>query len=359
MLSIIDRYIIKKFLGTFAYAIVLVVVVAVIFDISEKIDDFLKHDVSLYAIVVEYYFNFIPYFVNLFSPLFIFISVVFFTSRMAQQTEIIAIINGGMSFARLLRPYMITASILAVFTFCMTNFVLPHANRNRLEFENKYINGIANYNERNIHRQLGPDEFAYFQSFFTKENRGYKFTLEHMANGAMTYKLSAEDCQWDSTKNKWTLRNWRIHTFDGMKETIKTGRVKDTIININPAEFRRRITNVQTLNFGELNDFIDKETRRGAGDIEYYKVEKYQRTSMPFAAFILTLIGVALSSRKVRGGIGINLAIGFVMSFAYILFMQVTSTFATNGGMHPMLAVWIPNIMFSLIAAYLVAKAPK
>lgn len=359
MLKIIDRYIIKKFLGTFVYAIILVVLVAVIFDISEKLDDFLKRDAPINAILFDYYLNFIPYFVNLFSPLFIFISVVFFTSRLAQQTEIIAIINSGVSFWRLMRPYFITAAILAVFSFYLNNFVLPHANRDRLEFENTYINGVKGFSERNIHRQIGPGQYVYFQSFNNKDNRGYRFTLERIEKGQMLSKVSAETCQWDSLKSKWTLKNYRIHTFTGFEETVKSGRVIDTTLNLDPAEFRRRVTNVQSLNYSELNQFIEKEQMRGAGDIEFYQVEKYQRTSLPFASFILTLIGVALSSRKVRGGIGINLAFGFVISFAYILFMQVSSTFATNGSLHPLIAVWIPNIIFAILAVYLAIKAPK
>lgn len=341
------------------YAIILVVLIAVIFDISEKLDDFLKRDAPMNAIFFDYYINFIPYFVNLFSPLFIFISVVFFTSRMAQQTEIIAIINSGVSFWRLMRPYFITAAMLAVFSFWLNNFILPHANRDRLEFENTYINGLKGFTERNIHRQTAPGESIYFQSFNNRDNRGYRFTLEKFKDSQLVFKLSAETCQWDSLKNKWTLKNFKEHKFNGMEEKIRVGRVMDTTLNINPAEFRRRVTNVQTLNYGELNDFIEQETKRGSGDIEFYKVEKYMRTSMPFASFILTLIGVALSSRKVRGGIGVNLAFGFVISFAYIMFMQVSSTFATNGSLHPALAVWIPNITFSILAIYLAIKAPK
>ncbi len=346
-------------MGTFLYAIILVVLIAVIFDISEKLDDFLKRDAPMNAIFFDYYLNFIPYFVNLFSPLFIFIAVVFFTSRLAQQTEIIAIINSGVSFWRLMRPYFITAAMLAVFSFWLNNFILPHANRDRLEFENTYINGLKGFTERNIHRQTAPGESIYFQSFNNRDNRGYRFTLEKFQNSQLVFKLSAETCQWDSLKNKWTLKNYKEHKFNGMDEKIRVGRVMDTTININPAEFRRRVTNVQTLNYMELNDFIDQETKRGSGDIEFYKVEKYMRTSMPFASFILTLIGVALSSRKIRGGIGVNLAFGFVISFAYIMFMQVSSTFATNGSLHPMLAVWIPNITFSILAIYLAIKAPK
>lgn len=359
MLKIIDRYIIKKFLGTFLYAIILVVLIAVIFDISEKLDDFLKRDAPMNAILFDYYLNFIPYFVNLFSPLFIFISVVFFTSRLAQQTEIIAIINSGVSFWRLMRPYFITAAMLAVFSFWLNNFILPHANRDRLEFENTYINGLKGFTERNIHRQTAPGESIYFQSFNNRDNRGYRFSLEKFDKNQLVYKLSSETCQWDSLKNKWTLKNFKEHKFNGMDEQIRVGRVMDTTLNINPAEFRRRVTNVQTLNYFELNDFIVQEAKRGAGDVEFYMVEKYMRTSMPFASFILTLIGVALSSRKIRGGIGVNLAFGFVISFAYILFMQVSSTFATNGSLHPALAVWIPNIVFSILAVYLAIKAPK
>ena len=357
--KILDLYIIKKFLGTFLFAIGLIVCIAVVFDISEKVDDFIERHAPLKAIAFDYYLNFIPYFANLFSPLFVFISVIFFTSKMAGQTEIIAILNSGISFNRFLRPYIISATVIAIASFYLNNWVIPHANLVRLQFENIYIKNPYVYRGRNIHRQIKPGEFVYFESYDNKANTGFMFSLEKFEEGKLVTKLMADRITWDSLTQKWSIENYTIRHINGMTEELKKGIRLDTALSIHPSEYNRRMNFIEAMDFSELNTYIKEEKQRGSEVIPFYEVEKYRRTSYPFATFILTLIGVAISSKKVRGGVGLQLGAGILLSFTYIMFMQVSTTFATNGNLPAVVAVWIPNFVYAVIALYLLRKAPK
>lgn len=357
--KILDIYIIKKFLGTFLFALGLIVCIAVVFDISEKVDDFIERHAPLKAIAFDYYLNFIPYFANLFSPLFVFISVIFFTSKMAGQTEIIAILNSGISFNRFLRPYIISATVIAIASFYLNNWVIPHANLVRLQFENIYIKNPYVYRGRNIHRQIKPGEFVYFESYDNKANTGFMFSLEKFEEGKLVTKLMADRITWDSLTQKWNIENYTIRHINGMTEELKKGIRLDTVLSIHPSEFNRRMNFIEAMDFSELNTYIKEEKQRGSEVIPFYEVEKYRRTSYPFATFILTLIGVAISSKKVRGGVGLQLGAGILLSFTYIMFMQVSTTFATNGNLPAVVAVWIPNFVYAAIAIYLLRKAPK
>jgi len=358
-LKILDAYIIKKFLTTFLFAIGLIIMIAIVFDISEKIDDFIERKAPLNAIVFDYYLNFIPYFANLFSPLFIFISVIFFTSKMASQTEIVAILASGVSFRRLMLPYMIVATMLAAASWYLNGWIIPHANKSRLAFENTYIKNPYVLKSRNIHRQIRPGEFIYFESYNTIENMGFRFSYEIIENLELKYKFKSERLIWDTLSNKWKAENYIIRTINGTTETINSGFVMDTTFGFLPEEFSTRENNITTLDNGELNAHIEDKKMRGAEGIRFDEVEKYRRSSFPFATFILTLIGVSLSSRKVRGGIGLQIGLGILLSFTYIMFMQVTTTFATNGNLPALAAVWIPNFVFLLVALYLYRSAPK
>lgn len=329
------------------------------FDISEKVDDFIERNAPLKAIAFDYYLNFIPYFANLFSPLFVFISVIFFTSKMAGQTEIIAILNSGISFNRFLRPYIISATVIAIASFYLNNWVIPHANLVRLQFENIYIKNPYVYRGRNIHRQIKPGEFVYFESYDNKANTGFMFSIEKFEGGKLVTKLMADRITWDSLTQKWSIENYTIRNINGMTEELKKGVRLDTILSIHPSEFNRRMNFIEAMDFSELNNYIKEEKQRGSEVIPFYEVEKYRRTSYPFATFILTLIGVAISSKKVRGGIGLQLGAGILLSFTYIMFMQVSTTFATNGNVPAVVAVWIPNLVYAFIAIYLLRKAPK
>ncbi len=358
-LKTVDWYIIRKFLGTFFYAISLIIIIVIIFDLSEKIDNFLEKKTPLFDILFVYYLNFIPYFVNLFSPLFTFVAVIFFTSRLAFNTEIIAILSSGISFRRLLLPYLLSAVVLAILSIYLSNFLIPSANKQRLEFENTNFNNNRQFRERNIHLQIKPGEFVFLESFNERINVGYKFALEHIRNGELTYKLHAERVEWIDTTEVWVFRNYHLRIIDGINETIKSGSRLDTVINLKPIDFLQDLQQMETMNFVQLQAFIKSERLKGSENIKYYLVEKHKRIAFPFATLVLTMIGVSLSSRKVRGGIGLHLGLGLLISFTFILFMQISTTFATNGNLPSFMAVWIPNLLFSILALYLLKTAPK
>ena len=355
----LDWYIIKKFLGTFFFTITLILLIVIVFDISEKIDDFLEHEVSVKSIIVEYYLNFIPFFGNRFSPLFIFISVIFFTSKMANDSEIIAILNSGMSFNRLLKPFIISAVILGFLSFILGNFIIPPSNSERINFENKYLKNKHFLSEKNIHLQILPGQYVYMESFNSKREIGYKFTLENFKDGRLSSKLKADYVQFDSISQKWQVNNYEIREFLKDKQNITQGNKLDTMLNLHPREFTKKISLVETMNMFELNDYIAEEELKGSEQLVYHKIEKHRRTAFPFASLILTLIAVAIASQKVKGGIGIHLGIGILIAFTYLLFMQVSITFATNSNLAPALAVWIPNICYMVLAGILLYKAPK
>ncbi len=355
----LDWYIIKKFLGTFFFSIGLIMAIAIVFDISEKLQDFLDKKAPLNAIVFDYYLNFIPYFANLFSPLFVFISVIFFTAKMASNSEIVAILAGGISFKRMLRPYILSASVLALLSLYLNNFLIPKANAKRLAFEENYIRNKYRFSDKNIHRQIAPGTYVYFESFNNLANIGYKFSIEKFNNNKLEYKLISDYMQWDSLKNKWTIHNYYERFLNGEKQTFLKGNVKDTTINLTPKDFNRRENFIEAMDYYQLNQFIADEKFKGSENIPFYEVEKYKRIAFPFATFVLTIIGVSLSSRKVRGGIGMHIGIGLLISFAYILFMQVSTVMATNSGVDAAIAVWIPNVLFGILSLILLQKAPK
>tara|TARA_B110000196_G_scaffold252097_1_gene221642 strand:+ start:1255 stop:2331 length:1077 start_codon:yes stop_codon:yes gene_type:complete len=355
----IDWYIIKKFLSTFFFTISLILVIVVIFDVSEKIDDFLRSDINLKQIIFKYYLNFIPYFANLFSPLFIFISVIYFTSKMANNSEIIAILNSGMSFSRLLRPFIISAVILSMLSFILGNFIIPHTNKERIDFENKYLRKKQTQRVKNIHMQIKKDQYIYMESYNKAKDIGYKFTLENFKDNTLESKLSANYIQFDTTNNKWKIKDYFIRIYNDKNEDIIRGKQLDTLLNLKPIDFSKRKSLVETMGMKEINQFIKEEEIKGTTQITFHKIEKYKRLANPFSSIILTIIAVAIGSRKIRGGAGIPLSIGLILSFSYILFMQISTTFATNGNLIPVIAVWIPNIIFSLIAIILIRLAPK
>jgi lipopolysaccharide export system permease protein len=358
-LMTIDRYIIRKFLGTFFFSIILLVFIIIVFDISEHVDDFLKHDAPLKAIIFNYYLNFVPHFVNLFSYLFVFIAVIFFTSRMASDTEIVAILSSGISFRRMLYPYMVAAFLLALMSFLLGNFVIPYTNRGKLDFENRYIRDARTFNDMNIHKQVSPGVFLYLENFNTQTKKGWKFSLEKFKERELIYKLSAEEATWDSIRSKWVLKHYFSRSLGAMKESLRKGERLDTVVGLKPADFMEDIEEVSIMNFFTLRKHIQMKKLRGDPDLIKYEVKEYERVAYPFATIILTLIGVAVSSRKVRGGIGFTLGLGLALTFSYILFMQVFTVLATFGNFPALLAVWFPNLLFGIIALILLRIAPK
>ena len=353
----LDWYILKKFLGTFFFTLSLILLIVIIFDVSEKIDDFLEHELSIKTIIFDYYLNFIPYFGNLFSPLFIFISVIFFTSKMANDSEVIAILNSGMSFSRFLRPFIIASIILGTLSFLLGNFIIPPSNSKRIDFENKYLRNKYYSNKKNIHIQILPNQYIYMQSYNSKREIGYKFTIEKFNDNKLISKLKSDYAQYDSINNVWQINNYEIREFKDEKQIIKKGIRMDTTINLHPSEFTKRKSLVETMNFFELNNYIKREEMRGSEQIISHKIEKHKRIAFPFSSIILTLIAVAIASRKIRGGIGMHLGIGIIIAFSYILFMQISTTFAINSNLDPKLSVWIPNFLYVILSLVLLNKA--
>ena len=356
----LDVYIFKKFILTFFVAIVLIIGIVIIFDISEKIDNFVAKEAPLKAIIFDYYMNFIPYFMNMFSPLFVFITVIFFTSKMAANSEIVAILSCGISFHRMMVPYMAAATLICVLSLCLNLFVIPDANKTRVEFEGKYIKSGYIANTKNVHYQISPGEFVFVESFSTWNNTAYRFTLEKFDGNRLESKISAETAVWDSTFGGWKLKNYFIRDYyDDMTDRIRSGKQLDTVIALKIDDFYVRKKTVETLNYGELERYIARQQMRGDANVKYSLIEKHKRFTLPFSAFILTIMGVSLSSKKRRGGIGWNIGIGIALSFSYILFMKFSEMFVYTDTLPPGWALWLPNIIFAIIAAVLYRIAPK
>ncbi|MBP6634907.1 MAG: LptF/LptG family permease [Paludibacter sp.] len=354
----IDTYIIKKFLGTYFYSIVLILSIAVVFDLTEKLDNFFDNNAPLKAIIFDYYMGFIPFYMNMFSPLFTFIAVIFFTSKMATNTEIIAILASGVSFRRLMMPYLISAAVISGLAFVLGGYVIPPANEKLLDFEDKYVKKFKSNNARNVQMEVEKGVILYIERYEISENRGYRFSLEKFDGKSLVSRLTAETITWDSAYN-WKVSNYQQRDFNGMREKLTRGIDLDTVINVQPQEFFISSKESAQMNNTQLREYLKRQKNRGVGNIQAFEDEYYKRYSMPLAAFIMTLIGVSLSSRKVRGGMGLHLGIGLALSSLYILFSTLSTTFSVSGAMSPFAAVWLPNFVFLLVGIYLYRTAPK
>lgn len=352
----LDSYIIKKFLGTYIFAIILILAITVMFDINEKLDAFLK--APLKATLFDYFLNFLPYFANQFSPLFTFIAVIFFTSKLADNSEIIAMLSSGMSFPRLLRPYMISATVIAIATYMLSAYVIPPANVKRINYTNTYVKNKSVEYGSNIQLQVAKGEIAYMSRYDNAARTGYKFSLESFKDKKLVSRLTAQTIRYDSLHN-WQVRDYMIRDFKGTREVIRHGAKLDTVIPIQPRDFLIAKNDHEKMTTPDLADYIASQKERGVANIKGFEIEYHRRFAMTAAAFILTLIGMALSARKVKGGMGINIGIGIVLSFSYILFMTVTSSFAVSGLASPMVAMWIPNVLYTIIAIVLYRRASK
>ena len=356
----LDRYIIVKFLGTYFFAIALIISIAVVFDINENIDDFINNKAPLKAIMFDYYLNFIPYYTNLFSPLFVFIAVIFFTSKLAENSEIIAMFSTGMSFKRLMVPYMISAAIIALVTYVLSTEVIPTGSVTRLKFEEVYKNKRQADYARNIQLEVDTGVVAYMERYENFNKTGYRFSLDKFENHKLVSHLTARRITYDTTGvHRWIIKDYMIREMRGMRETITRGERLDSTINMEPQDFLITRGQQETMTSRQLRQYIDNQKQRGFANIKVFEVEYYRRIATSFAAFILTVIGLSLSSQKRKGGMGLHLGIGIALSFSYILFQTISSTFAINGNTPPNLAVWIPNILYLFIAIYLYRKAPK
>jgi len=358
-IKILDLYIIRKFLGTFFYSIALLVVIVVIFDISENVQEFIDNKASISAILFQYYFNFIPYFVNLFSPLFTFISVIYFTSKLSGNNELIAILGSGITYKRLMAPYLVGALILAIISFALSNFVIPYTNKNMNEFKDKYIIKQVKSKDGDIHIKIATDTYVYVERWDNNQKKGTNFTLEMMNFDGVYYKLLSQNIQWDSIKKSWTLNEYVKRYTYGMQERVLSGRKMDTLLNLTPKDFVIIRDQMETMNYRQIRRYIKEQKAKGSDKVKFYEVEKHKRIAFPFATIILTIIGLTVAGRKTRGGLGIHLFIGLTLSFSFILFMQITTVFATFGSLPPLIAVWIPNIIYGLMCIYLIYKAPK
>lgn len=356
-LSILDRYILRQFLGTFFFALLLLLTIIIVFDINEKIDAFLK--APLDATICDYFLNFVPYFANQFAPLFTFIAVIFFTSKLAGNSEIIAMLSTGMNFRRLLRPYMIGATVIAVMTFVLAAYIIPPANIERINYTNKYVKNKRIDYGANIMLMVAPNEIAYIARYDNITKSGTRFSLESFdKDKKLISRLTARTLKWD-TLYSWQVRDYVIRDFKDNREIIRSGAVLDTVIPFEPRDFLISENDHETLTTPQLAQYIKKQKERGVGNIQSFEIEYHRRFAMVAAAYILTVIGMALSSRKVKGGAGVNIGIGLVLSFSYIMFMTVTQTFAQSGLTSPLIAMWIPNIIYFLIAIILYIRASR
>lgn len=357
----LDRYIIAKYLGTYFFSIALIISIAVVFDINEHIDKYIAKKVPATEIV-NYYINFIPYYANLFSQLFIFISVIFFTTKLAEHSEIIAMMSTGVSFNRLLRPYMISAGVLCVLTFIMGAYIIPKGNVQRVNFENTYRRRATFNYTSNVQLEVDTGVIAYISRYEDNVKTGFDFTLDKFVNKKLVSHLQAAAIQYDTLSeepNHWIIKDYQERDLQGMREIINYGSRIDSIINMEPQDLIIRKGQQETMTNPELARYIDHQKKRGFADIQAFEVEYWKRGASSFAAFILTVIGLSLSARKRKNGMGIALGIGLFLSFLYIMFQTISSTFAINANFPSLLAVWIPNIVFLFIAIYFYKKAPK
>ena len=356
----LDWYIIRKFLFTFFMALLLLAVIIVIFDVSEKIEDFIRREAPLHEIIFDYYMNFVPYFMNQYSPMFVFLTVIIFTSKMTQDSEVVAILSSGVSYHRFVLPYMLSACFIALLSLELGQWVIPHANGKRVEFEQKYNPWRKVKIGHDMHYKLEDDHFVYLESFSAYNNTAYNFTLEDLSSGRLRSKLTAESAQYDTLTGVWHLRNWFIRDYDeGMRDYIRSGRQMDTTLSLTRDDFFLNKYTIQRLNKRELQQLIETQTMRGDASVNRALIEMNNRYALPFSTIILTVIGLALCTKKKRGGMGWNLAAGTALGFSYILFMQFSEMFVITDTLPASIAIWLPNYLYTIIAVVLYIKAPK
>ena len=358
----LDRYIIAKFIGTYIFSIILIISISIVFDVNENLAKFSTYNAPLKAIVFDYYANFVPYFANLFSPLFVFIAVIFFTSKLAGNSEIIAMLAAGVSFKRLLRPYMISAALIAAVNFYLGGYVIPKGNQVKMDFEAKYKNKERNLSASNVQLMVQPGVIAYLQQYDDVTKTGYGFSLDKFENKKLVSHMTASVIRYDSISDSryhWKAQSYKIRTLKGLREEIESGAVIDTLIQMEPMDLVFSKGQQETLSSTELSDYISKQVERGSVNVVQYEVEYHKRIATSFASFILTMIGVSLSSRKRKGGMGMYLGIGLALSFGYILLQTISATFAINADTPALLAAWIPNLLYVIIAYFCYRQAPN
>ncbi len=358
-MKILDFYIIRKFLLTFITAISLIIVIVIVVDVSENIQDFLDSKAPLMEVVTGYYLNFIPYFVNLFSPLFTFIAVIYFTSKLSGKTEVVAMFNAGMSLYRMLLPYLFSAIIIGVMSFYLSNFLIPITSSNLLAFKEKYVSRQVRPKQADNHMKIGANTYAYVHYWDNINVIGYDFWYEQFNKDGVKYKISAESIAWDSVSSSWQLSNYVKRYFSGINEKVEHGLMMDTVLNLTPNDFVWIKNGVDLMNYSEIREFIKKEKEKGSEHVKLYEVEKHRRVAFPFSTIILTVVGMCVSSRKSRQGMGLHLLVGLAISFSFILLMQISQVFAIFGGVPVVLSIWVPNILYSILCIGLLITTPK
>ncbi len=362
MLKKLDKYIIRKFLSTFFFVVLIFTMISVIIDFSEKVEKFIEEPITKREILIDYYPNFILFIHGLLWPLFTLIAVIFFTSRMAYNSEVISIFNAGVSFRRLMRPYLIAASFITVLHLVGNHYFIPRGNKIRLDIVYTYIwRDDDKGKTQDVHMFLSPDTKIYVNYFRKRDSTARKFRLETFEDGELVYLLKANSAEWIGPPDKWKLRDYEIRTFSDMHEQLIVGQGKeiDTTIAFTPADFVDYKEQQTMMTTPELSRYIENQRRRGVGNTQKYEIEKYRRTAEPFTILILTLIGMSIAARKVRGGIGLHLAMGIGIGALYIFFSRFAIVFATGQAIPPLIGIWLPNILFTAVAVVLVRNAQK
>ncbi|HMQ00904.1 MAG TPA: LptF/LptG family permease [Cyclobacteriaceae bacterium] len=378
-MRLIDRYILRQFLGTFFFVVLILVSVITVIDLTEKTEKYVKNNVSAMQIL-GYYLDFVPWVAGLITPITVFIATVYVTSRMAGRTEIVAILSSGVSFKRLMLPYFLGAFVIASLSFWLNGWIIPNSNKTRLAFEVEYLKGKYYFDQRNIHIQVEPGVFLYMQSYNNTTDVGYRFTMERFEGNRLIEKLSANSIVWDANKEKWILKNWLHRKVDPIfvlasltrdsipqdsifyerpRDVITRGDSKDTTLVIHPKEFESDYRKFDGMTLNDLDEYIETLRARGSAGVLPYEVEKHTRYAAPFSIFILAFMGVIVSARKSRGGTGFQIALGFLLSFIFILFFMMFRSFAEAGSLPAGISVWIPNIIFALIAALMYKYVPR
>lgn len=358
MLKKLDWYIIKKFLGTFFFSLILIIVIVLVFTYSEQADNFQYYNAPG-DVIIKYYLTLAPFFATMFSPTFTFIAVVFFTSKMAFNSEIIGMFSNGVSFHRMLVPYFVGAFIISAFSFLLTNFVLPSTNEIKNEIYSNYIKKSSLSNSEDIHMQLEKGLFLYIGSYSANSKIGRRIQLEKFEDGTLKSTLYAAEMEWNTDSAKWKLKGYRKRDIEDLKEVLSSGVQIDTALNLTPDELTLKDYTSESMTLGELSRFIYDQENKGTNNVAEYRVKKYERLATPLATFILTLIGVSLSAQRIRGGMGLHLGLGLLIAFSYLMFMRISTVIATAETISPLLAVWLPNIIFAIVAGVLYRYAPK
>lgn len=358
-MKILDWYILKKHLTAYFFVVLLIVSIICVIDFTEQNDEFLKQEIPLSEILTKYYLNLIPYYANLLSPLMIFIATVFVTAKLASHTEIIAILASGVSFVRFLIPYLMGSILIAIVTFYLTGWVIPNANKDRFVFELQYLRHTSRFSDRDLHIKSAENQYIYMQSYDNNLMNGYKFTLEHIEDNQILSKLSANKISWDTTSSKWHISKYKLQTFIGDTQVVEFGKNLDTTLSISPKDFKTFSGVVESYTLDELDNYIEEQRKRGADNLEEYLVNYHERFTYPFAIIILSLIGVIVSARKSRQGIGAQIALGFTLAFIYILFVMLGRNLALVGDMSPITAAWTPSVLFTFIGIVLFKYVPK